>query len=175
MKRVLLVALLAIGLPTAALASGIDFTTGKPFVSGTFSGSLTTSLTISVTGSMHTISITTGTLTAVAPGLYTFTGGTITVSSGATTIFTDTLAGSGAVTVSGTTVGIEAGLTPFVFNGFLIKSGIANITVTLSSSNGVTDGTGSALLATPEPSTLGLLGTGLIGLAGLTKRKLKRL
>ena len=183
MRRVTLLALLALALPTAALAAGIDFTTGN-FESGTFTGSFTSSIGVTVAGSSDTITIDTGTLTLLSTGAcplnigpgtlcYSFmSGGNVSVMSRGSTVFTDTLVG-GLVTVNGATgiVTITAGLTPdnmvgsgtiagssFVLSSGTIKAGSSNI-------NGASP--------TPEPGTLGMLGTGLIGLAGLARRKLK--
>lgn len=174
MKRVFLLALLALALPTAALANSIDFSTGT-FTSGTVSGSLTTSLSTTITGSLNTITVSTGSLTklsgcpvGLSGACYSFTGGSVTVKSGSTTLFTDSLTG-GVLDKNGKSLGILAGLTS--------NSYVANGTGTLSmvfKSGGV--GAGSidvSLVTTPEPGTLGLIGTGLIGLAGIARRKLR--
>ena len=56
MKRVMLLALVALALPKAALAGRLTYET-KHFVSGTFSGSFTTMLDVTVVGIENTIQI----------------------------------------------------------------------------------------------------------------------
>jgi len=169
----MLLALLALGLPTVALATSVDFSSGG-FKSGTFSGSFTTSINFSVTGDEHTIDITTGTLTATSCAVsgekcFKFSGGNVTVDS---TLFTDTLTG-GTITDKNGSVSISADLSAdsmvahgsvtgdFELQGTKITGGSGDVSFTSTSST------------VPEPSTLGLLGTGLIGLAWMAKRKLK--
>jgi len=178
MKRAMLVAFLAMVLPTAGLATSFDFSTGN-FVSGTLSGTFSTSVTASVTGSTNiNVSVVTGDLTQLGRGIFTFTDGIVTVLSGGTTLFTDALASHGnTLTVvsndAGATVTILAALSPSTFQNMTINSGVVRLSlifnaIDLSSGNGL-------VTATPESGTLGLLGTGLIGLAGLARRsKLKQ-
>jgi len=87
MRRVVLLALLALALPSVVLANSIDFSTGT-FVSGSLTGSFSTSLSTSITGTIDTITLSTGTLTQLSScpiGLvgtcYSFTGGSVTVAS----------------------------------------------------------------------------------------------
>jgi hypothetical protein len=174
MRRVFALAILALALPTLALADSIDFSTGN-FVSGTISGSLTTTLSTTIVGSIDTINVMTGSLTQLSScpiGLsgtcYSFGAGSVTVTSGTTTLFSDSLSG-GILTKNGSSVGILAGLAP---NGTTV-SGVGTVSLALKS-GGV--GAGSidvSVVTTPEPGTLGLIGTGLIGLAGLARRKFR--
>lgn len=165
MRRVILLALLAIALPTAALASSIgtnDYTNYGTVLAGTasVSGSATTSLTISseltgingTLGNLGTVTLTTG---AISGGV--FSGGTLTiVNNSSVTLFSGTLAG-GTVTVVGGNTFVAYNLGGIV-GGFQLTNG-----------NIVSGDT----IVTPEPGTLGLLGTGLVGLAGIVRRKLR--
>ena len=80
MRRIILLALLALALPTAALANSFDFPSGN-FVSGTTSGAPVggSTLTVSLVGTTNTISIVTGTLTMVTSTIFTFNSGTVSV------------------------------------------------------------------------------------------------
>jgi hypothetical protein len=173
MRRVFLLALLALALPSLALADSMDFSTGT-FMSGTTSGSLTTTFGATITGSLNTITVNTGALTlgscpiGLSGTCYDFSGGSVTVKSGNTTIFTDSLSG-GLLDKNGNSLGILAGLA--------LNNTVTDGTGTLSLvfKNGAV-GAGSidvSVVTTPEPGTLGLIGTGLIGLAGLARRKLR--
>jgi hypothetical protein len=208
MRRVTLLALLALGLPTAALAKSITYDTGK-FEHGSFTGSFTTSISATEVGSQDTIVIDTGTLTKLPMrdckkgfSCYDFSGGSIKITHDGTTVFTDSLKGgvlekgydsldiyatllADAMVAQGTTVAtLEFGNPPKrgrvdehhttgsdrhgrgrerVVQHHPLDTG--NIEVSVNTATPAT---------TPEPGTLGLLGTGLVGLAGLARRKLTR-
>jgi hypothetical protein len=169
MRRVALLALLALALPTAALASSItDYSNGGSVAAGTatISGSATTSLTFGSTltginttfGNLGWVTVTTGAIQSNG----SFNGGTITITAtGGATLFQGTFT-SGTVSTVGTFTFINA-----VVGGV---AGTSQIGININSATGAVSGN---TFVTPEPGTLGLLGTGLVGLAGIIRRKVR--
>ena len=185
MRRAILFVLLALVLPAAAFASSVDltsvdFTTGPSVAVSlpTSPGQMRTPLNVTVLGGTTRIAISGG---SVSPdpcnaGVCTLTGGTVTVTPrGAPSdiLFTDSLSG-GTVTVTGTTAVIMATLAPFSGSPISLGSAGGIVKIVLHGINTGGTVTGSAQVAAiPEPGTLGLLGTGLFGLAGMMRRKLR--
>jgi len=198
MRRVILLALLALALPMAAFAnSGVDFTNSGGTLAGTNSGlSLTGSALAAVnglngggliTGNLGSVTFSTGALasgslqmggTFAAGGSFTITGnGTNGIPNG--TIFTGTFSGP----VTWTLVTLANGTHNYTLTGALsgtLGSGFSTngVTVQLTINTGKSFFNGSTQISSgdtnivvPEPGTLGLLGTGLVGLAGLLRRK----
>jgi hypothetical protein len=180
MRRVILLALLALALPTASLANslgtndyvGTTTLTNPALVSGSIGGgSLSVSFSqLSVNGA------------AAGPGTIT-----ISVSLGAASS-----CGSGCSTaaITGGTVNVWNGSSVSLFHGtFGTTGGTATLVGNSLTIQGVTTGGNtivgvfklgkygwqgsSDVFVTPEPGTLGLLGTGLIGLAGIVRKKLR--
>jgi PEP-CTERM motif len=187
MRRVVLMAVLALAMPMAAFADSIIFSdsgtlnsagTITPTSTASFTGSIAngSSYTLNVpltlfsdngatTATAGTVSLSTGTLTQVGAGQFTFTGTVTVTNSASAVLFTSSVAG-------GTITHQSNG--SYSINGLLANGGLNSILGTKISGSRLVSGNGNAVTGTsvvPEPGTLGLLGTGLIGIAGLIRRK----
>ena len=203
MKKILLLAVLALALPTALFAgSSVDYTNSGGMLSGSSSGlTLTGSALIvanglngggPVFGNLGTVTLTTGALISgslgqggvfAGGGSFTITGnGTNGIPNG--TVFSGTFDGPVTwtlVTLSNGTHNYTLGPAPFTgMSGSGIRTVGATNQLTINTGKGFFDGSttiasgdSNLSLVVPEPGSLGLLGTGLIGLGGVVRRKLK--
>jgi hypothetical protein len=183
--------------PVASFAdSGVDYSNAGGTLTGSNSGfSLSDSTLIAVigpsgmvTGDLGTVSFTTGALTSgnlqtggtlAAGGTFDITGnGTNGVPNG--TLFSGSF--SGPVTWAMTTLG--NGTHNYTLTGAIAGNGqaVAGVTVQLTINTGMGFFTGSTSIAggdttivgsVPEPSTVAMFGTGVVGLLGLVRRKLQ--
>jgi len=202
MKRFVVLALLALALPLAALASSsVDFTNSGGTLSGTTAGlSLTGSELIAVngfngggliTGGLGGVSFSTGSLmsggslqmggTFNGGGSFLITGnGSQGLPNG--TIFSGSFSGPVSwqlVTLANGTHNytLTGSITGTWYNGSTVNG--ATVQLTINTGKGFFNGTtqissgDTNIVTVPEPGTLGLLGTGLIGLAGVLRKKLK--
>jgi hypothetical protein len=204
MKKILLLAVLALALPTALLAgSSVDYTNSGGMLTGSSSG-----LTLSgsgliaanglnggglVTGNLGTVTFGTGALmsgslaqggTFAGGGWFTVTGnGSNGIPNG--TVFSGTFDGPVTWTLmtlsNGThnyTLTSTGGLSGMSSSG--LRTVGATVQLTINTGRGFFDGSttissgdSNLSVVVPEPGSLGLLGTGLIGLGGVVRRKLK--
>jgi trimeric autotransporter adhesin len=201
MKKLILLAVLALALPTAMFAgSSVDYTNSGGTLSGSNSGlSLTGSVLVAVSGlnggglitgsDLGSVSFSTGTLTGgslqmggtfAGGGWFTITGnGSNGVPNG--TLFSGTFSGP----VTWTLVTLANGTHNYTLSGSLsgmTGSGYSTVGVTvqltINTGKGYFNGSttissGDTNTVVPEPGSLSLLGTGLLGLAGIIRRKLK--
>jgi len=203
MRRFLLLALLALALPMAAFAnSGVDFGNNGGMLVGTNSGfTLSNSILTSVDGlnggglitgnNLGSVSFTTGALMSGSlqmGGTFAGGGSFLITGNGSNGIPNGTLfSGSFSGPVTWTLVTLPNGTHNYILSGTLTGvdmngKAVSGVTVQLTINTGkgffngktrISSGDTNISGSVPEPGTLGLLGSGLVGMARLLSRKRK--
>ena len=186
-------------IPVASFAdSGVDYSNADGTLTGSNSGfSLSGSTLIAVidgsgmvTGDLGTVSFTTGALTGgnLQTGGTFAAGGTFDISGNGTngvpngTLFSGSF--SGPVTWAITTLGngthnyTLTGAITGTANGQVVEGVTVQLTINtgmgfFNGSTGIAGGDTTIVGSVPEPSTVTMFGTGVVGLLGLLRRKLQ--
>ena len=200
MRRVVVLALLALALPMAAWADGIDLTNQFGSISVSAAGITSTqSQLTSFNGivapkghSLGTVSFSTGALVSgsvAAGGVFSATGSSFVVIGKGNygepkgTIFSGSFVGPITWTLTSApgqknlTYSLSGTIQGMLYNGRMVTGTTTQTIFTVQGQLAQGVGhirVGTTNLTAPEPGTLGLLGTGLLGIAGMFRRKLIR-